>query len=148
EGGLSDVPEIIRKHEVEDVLVAMRGISPEKLRQLVSACEHAHVRFQILPSVQDVMSGRVSLNQIRPVEIEDLLGREPVSLTLSDGNNYVRGRMVMITGAGGSIGSELCRQLLDLEPKGIVMLGHGENSIYEISQELSRTGHGNLIHSV
>ncbi len=148
EGSLSDVPEVIRRHQVEDVLVAMRDISPEQLRELVSACEHAHVRFQILPSVQDVMSGRVSLNQIRPVEIEDLLGREPISLILTDESNYVRGKVVMITGAGGSIGSELCRQLLGLQPKGIVMFGHGENSIYEITQELNRSGHGALIHSV
>jgi len=148
EGGLSELGRVIRRHEVEDVLVAMRDISPEKLREIVAACADANVRFQILPSVQDVMSGRVSLNQIRPVEIEDLLGREPVKLTLSDESNYIRGKVVMITGAGGSIGSELCRQVLQLEPTGIVMYGHGENSIYEITQELRRAGQGDRITSV
>lgn len=148
EGTISDLSHVIQRHEVEDVLVAVRDISPEKLREIVSACADANVRFQILPSVQDVMSGRVSLNQIRPVEIEDLLGREPVKLTLADDANYVRGKTVMITGAGGSIGSELCRQLVGLGPAAIVMYGHGENSIYEITQELSRAGHKNLIHSV
>ncbi len=148
EGGLSDIGRIIRRHQVEDVLVALKGISPEKLREIVSACADANVRFQILPSVHDVMSGRVSLNQIRPVEIEDLLGRDPVKLTLTDESNYVRGKMIMITGAGGSIGSELCRQLLSLEPAGIIMYGHGENSIYEITQELKRGEHADLIHPV
>src|SRR5690606_9991589 len=80
EGGLSDVPEIIRKHEVEDVLVAMRGISPEKLRQLVSACEHAHVRFQILPSVQDVMSGRVSLTRFDLLKLKTCSAANPLAL--------------------------------------------------------------------
>jgi FlaA1/EpsC-like NDP-sugar epimerase len=148
EGGISELSRVIRRHEVEDVLVAMKNISPEKLREIVSACADANVRFQILPSVQDVMSGRVSLNQIRPVEIEDLLGREPVKLELADDANYVRGKTVMITGAGGSIGSELCRQLLQLEPKCIIMFGHGENSIYEITQELRRAGHKDKICSV
>ena len=148
EGGLSSISRTIRKHQVEEVLIAVRDISPERLRAIVSACTDANVRFQILPSVQDVMSGRVSLNQIRPVEIEDLLGRDPVRLTLDNNNNYVRGKMIMITGAGGSIGSELCRQLLTLQPKGIVMFGHGENSIYEITQELKRTVDGELIHPV
>ncbi len=141
EGTVSDLSRVIRRHEAEDVLVAMRNISPEKLREIVSACSDANVRFQILPSVQDVMSGRVSLNEIRPVEIEDLLGRDPVKLSLTDEQNYVRGKTVMITGAGGSIGSELCRQLLQLDPTRILMYGHGENSIYEISQELSRQGY-------
>lgn len=145
EGGLSDIPEVIRRHQVEDVLVAVKHISPEKLREIVAACDDARIRFQMLPSVQDVMSGRVSLNQIRPVEIEDLLGREPVRLSLSDELNYVRGKVVMITGAGGSIGSELCRQLLTLEPERIIMVGHGENSIYEITQEIARTGKGGVV---
>src|SRR5690606_24696084 len=108
----------------------------------------ARVNFQILPRVHDVMSGRVSLNQIRPVEIEDLLGREPVKLTLTDESNYVRGKTIMITGAGGSIGSELCRQLMNLQPAAIVMVGHGENSIYEITQELSREGYADRIHPI
>lgn len=148
EGGISELGRVIRRHEVEDVLVAMRDISPEKLREIISACADANVRFQILPSVQDVMSGRVSLNQIRPVEIEDLLGRDPVKLELADDANYVRGKTVMITGAGGSIGSELCRQLVGLEPQRILMFGHGENSIYEITQELKRSGQADLIQPI
>lgn len=148
EGGFADIPEVIRRHGVEDVLVAVKNISPEKLQQIVAACDDARVRLQILPSVQDVMSGRVSLNQIRPVEIEDLLGRDPVRLTIPDEHNYIRDKVVMITGAGGSIGSELCRQLILLRPRQIIMFGHGENSIYEITQELARDGHGKIVEPI
>ena len=148
EGSLADVPEVIRKYEIEDVLVAVKEITPAQLSNLVSACNTARVRFQILPSVQDVMSGRVSLNQIRPVEIEDLLGRDPIRLSLDDDSNYVKDRVVIITGAGGSIGSELCRQILHLQPRLVVLYGHGENSIYEISQELGRAGHGACVQPV
>lgn len=147
-GALEDIPTVIAKYDVEDVLIAMREISPDRLRDIISMCEHGNVRFQILPSVQDVMSGRVALNQIRPVEIEDLLGRDPIKLILEDDKNYVRNEVIMITGAGGSIGSELCRQLCTLDIKKIVLYGHGENSIYEISQELSRSGYKDKIISV
>ena len=144
-GSLDDIPSVISRFSVEEVLVALRNLSPSRLREIVDMCEDARVRVQILPSVQDVMSGRVSLNQIRPVEIEDLLGREEVTLTLTDERNYIRDETILITGAGGSIGSELCRQLVRLGPKCIVLFGHGENSIYEISQELKRQGAGDVI---
>lgn len=136
-GGLADLPRVIAETGANEVLVTIGGISPALLRKIVTLAEHARVGFRILPHVKDVMAGRVSINQIRPVEIEDLLGRPPVQLELPEERNYVRGRTVLITGAGGSIGSELCRQMLGLGPKRLVLLGHGENSIYEISQELT-----------
>lgn len=136
-GTIADMAAVIHRTRAEEVLIALPNVPPSRLREIVALCENAKVQFRILPSVQDVMTGRVSIKEIRPVEIEDLLGRDPVTLELPDERNYVRDQVVMITGAGGSIGSELCRQLLQFHPQRILLFGHGENSIYDISQELS-----------
>lgn len=136
-GNLTELPRVIADFAAEEVLVAMKAITPTRIREIVDLCQHARVGYRILPHVQDVLTGRVSISQIRPVEIEDLLGRDPIRLELAAERNYVRDQVVIITGAGGSIGSELCRQILSLEPRRLVLFGHGENSIYEIAQELS-----------
>ncbi len=144
-GTLNEIPSLIEQFEADEVLIAIPGIAPAALRDIVTHCEKGRVGFKILPSMQDVLSGRISISRIRPVEIEDLLGREEVTLELPADRNYVRGEVVMVTGAGGSIGSELCRQVLTLEPKLVLLLGHGENSIYEISTELNQTTGGDKI---
>lgn len=135
-GFTTQIHEVIERHDVEDVLIAIPGIAPAKLREIVQQCEHAKVSFKILPSFKDVLTGKFSVSEIRPVEIEDLLGREEVRFELSNDRNYIQGQTILITGAGGSIGSELCRQLLRFGPQRIVLFGHGENSIYEIAAEL------------
>jgi FlaA1/EpsC-like NDP-sugar epimerase len=136
-GKTGDIPAVLSKYDAQEVLIAIPGIKPGKLREIVDLCEHAHVGFKIIPSIKDVFQGRVSINAMRPVEIEDLLGREEVRLELGEERNYLKGETVLVTGAGGSIGSELVRQVLRFEPKRIVLLGHGENSIYEIAAELN-----------
>lgn len=144
-GTSGDIPEVISKYDAQEVLIAIPGIGPKKLRQIVDICEHARVGFKIIPSIKDVFQGRVSINHIRPVEIEDLLGREEVRLELSEERNYIKGETVIVTGAGGSIGSELVRQVLRFDPKKIVLLGRGENSIYELAAELnSKVASGKL----
>ncbi|MBX7246685.1 MAG: polysaccharide biosynthesis protein [Candidatus Sumerlaeaceae bacterium] len=146
-GSTKDLGRIIDEFGAEEVLIALPRVGPEKLNEIVHQCEHARVGFKILPSVQDVLSGRVSVNQIRPVEIEDLLGRDEIELELPADRNYIKDEVILITGAGGSIGSELCRQLLKFGPKQIVLMGKGENSIYEISTELAQAA-GDRIASV
>ena len=147
-GVIEALPEVLKKYNAEEVLIAVPNLPPMRLREIIDLCQNANIQFRILPSVHDVMTGRVSVNQIRPVEIEDLLGREEVTLHLPQDRNYVRDQVIMITGAGGSIGSELCRQLLRLDPERIVLYGHGENSIYEISQELTSPGPDGAARSV
>lgn len=137
-GKLNDIGRIVREYEIDEVLVAIPRIEPARLQELVSQCEHTPVNFKILPTVQDVLEGKVELRQIRPVEIEDLLGRDEIDLELPPDKNYIKDETVLVTGAGGSIGSELCRQILELKPRQLVLVGHGENSLYEISQELLR----------
>jgi len=137
-GTTSDIPKIIEAYGIDEVLVAIPGIKPADLNRIIGQCEHARVGFRILPSVHDILSGRVALERIRAVEIEDLLEREEIELTLPPEKNYIKDEVVLITGAGGSIGSELCRQVLRLQPRRVLLLGHGENSIYEITTELAR----------
>ena len=136
-GTTRDLRDLITRFDADEVIIAIPSIAAARLRELVDLCRDVRVGFKIVPTVTDVLAGRVAVSKIRPVEIEDLLGRDPVRLDLGPGENYVRGETVMVTGAGGSIGSELCRQLLALQPARIVLLGHGENSIYEITTELA-----------
>ncbi|MCX7719143.1 MAG: polysaccharide biosynthesis protein [Candidatus Sumerlaeaceae bacterium] len=147
-GRTDSLAALIARFRADEVLIAIPGIRPARLREIVAQCEHAKVGFKILPSVQDVFAGRVSVSQIRPVEIEDLLGRDEVQLDLPPERNYVAGKTVLITGAGGSIGSELCRQILRLGPARLVLMGKGENSIYELIAELTPQRGGTALEAV
>ena len=144
-GSLKDLPDAIERYRIDDVILAMEDISPLKLRQVISDCKTTLVTFRIVPNVHDLIEGKIEVSQIRRVEIEDLLGREPVRLILPKEKNYIRGERVLVTGAGGSIGSELCRQLATYEPECILFLGRGENSIYEIAAEFDYRFKGNRI---
>lgn len=135
-GELKDIAKVLAREQIGEVVVALDGASPEELRTIVSQCESASAKVNIAPSLTEVMSGRVSVSALRPIEIEDLLAREPVRLEIPPDKNYLKGERVMVTGAGGSIGAELCRQILIYGPETLVLLGKGENSIYEINDEL------------
>jgi FlaA1/EpsC-like NDP-sugar epimerase len=134
-GSLDDIPDAIDRFRIDDVIVAITHMPPKKLSRIIHECKDTPVTFRIAPSMQDVIEGIVEVGNIRKVEIEDLLGREPVQLTLPEERNYIRGETVLVTGAGGSIGSELCRQLALYNPGRLLLLGKGENSIYEIASE-------------
>ena len=133
---LKKLHEVLEQVNAEEILIAQPDVSPKELRDIILECEKARLKFRRIPSVNELMSGRVSVDEIRPVEIEDLLGRPQVELMLEETSNYLRGETVLITGAGGSIGSELCRQILRYDPEQLVLVGRGENSIYEIATEL------------
>jgi len=135
-GGIESLQDAIARYGVEEILIALHEAPPALLRRIVAECEKTRVAFKQLPSLADLMSGKVTVSQMRPVEIEDLLGRPEVELSLSDEQNYLHGESVLVTGAGGSIGSELCRQIRRYGPSRLILLGRGENSIYEIANEL------------
>jgi FlaA1/EpsC-like NDP-sugar epimerase len=135
-GGIESLENAITRYGVEEILIAVHEASPDLLRRIVAECEKTRVAFKQLPSLADLMAGKVTVSQLRPVEIEDLLGRPEVELSLNVGQNYLRGECVLVTGAGGSIGSELCRQIRQYGPSRLILLGRGENSIYEIANEL------------
>lgn len=134
-GTLEKIGKVIEENQIAQVLVALDAATPESLRRVVTACEKAEVKFRIVPSLSAISEGRIETS-LRDVDIEDLLGREPVKLELPVERNYLSGRTILITGAGGSIGSEIARQCARCGAARILLLGKGENSIFEGLHEL------------
>lgn len=137
-GARRDIHEVVRKFNVTQIIIAMPTAPGKAIREIVRECETEGIRTRIIPGIYELLGGTVSVNQLRPVQIEDLLRRAPVETDIAQVDALLRGRRVLVTGAGGSIGSELCRQISRSEPTEIVLLGHGENSIFEIANELRR----------
>ncbi len=139
-GDRTAIPLLVREHHVEQVVIAMPSAAGKAIREIVDICEAVGVRARIIPGMYELLAGRVSLKQIRDVQIEDLLRRAPVEIDAAQVATLVHGKRVLVTGAGGSIGSELCRQIVRLGPAELVLLGHGENSIFDIHNELKVAG--------
>ncbi len=135
-GGRQAIPNLVREHHVEQVIIAMPSASGKTMREIASICEEAGVRARVIPGMYELLDGTVRINQLRDVQIEDLLRREPVRTDIAQVSALLRGRRVLVTGAGGSIGSELCRQIARCSPAQLLLLGHGENSIFDIYNEL------------
>ncbi|HYD54889.1 MAG TPA: nucleoside-diphosphate sugar epimerase/dehydratase [Gemmatimonadaceae bacterium] len=135
-GILKDIPRIVRMYRAEVLVIAMPSAAGATIRQVVRAAAGTGVRTQTMPGISELLSGRVNIAALREVEIQDLLRREPIETDLSQVANLCSNRVVLVTGAGGSIGSELCRQISVLNPSRLVLLGHGENSIFDIQNEL------------
>jgi FlaA1/EpsC-like NDP-sugar epimerase len=141
-GTLDDLPQVVSNYGVSEVLIAIPSASGAVIRRVVQHTRAAEVEHRIIPGMFDVLSGRVSISQLREVDVEDLLRREPVRLELGEIARYIQGKTVLITGAGGSIGSELVRQVARFEPRELLLLGRGENSIYQIERDLQATRPG------
>jgi FlaA1/EpsC-like NDP-sugar epimerase len=139
-GPLHALPQLIEQQGVTDILIAMPRAPGPVVRQVVRAAFDAGVRTQIVPGLFEILSERVSVTSIREVQIDDLLRREVIHTDLAHVQKLAAKRTVLITGGGGSIGSELCRQLAALQPDRLVILGHGENPIFDITEELIRAG--------
>jgi FlaA1/EpsC-like NDP-sugar epimerase len=135
-GSIADIGKVAHELDAAAVVIAMPSAPGSVIRRIVQAAADAGLKTRTLPPLSDVLSGRASPSSLRDVQIEDLLRREPVQTDLAAVRNLGKGRTVLVTGAGGSIGSELCRQLARLEPARLIMLGHGENSIFDIQAEL------------
>ncbi|WP_094603875.1 UDP-N-acetyl-alpha-D-glucosamine C6 dehydratase [Sporomusa silvacetica DSM 10669] len=142
-GNRQDIECIVNKYQVNEIIIAIPSLKGAELRAIVQVCKLTGCKVKTVPGIYELIDGKVTLQQLRDVDLEDLLRREPVNLDLDQIASYIRGKRVLVTGAGGSIGSELCRQLTKLEPSQLILLGKGENSIYEIDREL-REKHGNL----
>ncbi|MHB1295990.1 MAG: polysaccharide biosynthesis protein [Anaerolineae bacterium] len=137
-GPCADIPRLVRELSVQRVIIAMPSADGKTIRALLELCRQAGVEAFTLPGLIDLLSGEVSVERIRRVQIEDLLRRPPVSIDRAGVSAILEGGRVLVTGAGGSIGSELCRQIAACRPSCLVLLGHGENSIYLIGNELRR----------
>ena len=135
-GAIKDIERIVDTMGITKVVIAMPSLPIKKLNEVYDVARKTGAECVILPNIDDVMSGNLHVQQLRNVEIEDLLGREPVHLDQTMIEKQLRGKKILVTGAGGSIGSEICRQVAKFKPKEIVILGHGENSIYQLNMEL------------
>ena len=135
-GTTGEIEQITGQYKITEIIIAMPSAGGSVIREIVHTCKHTGCDVKILPGVYELIDGQVTVQQLRKVKLEDLLGRDSVQLDLTGITGYLGGKVVLITGAGGSIGSELCRQITKMHPKQLLLLGKGENSIYEIHQEL------------
>ena len=135
-GAIKDIERIVDTMGITKVVIAMPSLPIKKLNEVYDVARKTGAECVILPNIDDVMSGNLHVQQLRNVEIEDLLGRDPVHLDQTMIEKQLRGKKILVTGAGGSIGSEICRQVAKFKPKEIIILGHGENSIYQLNMEL------------
>jgi FlaA1/EpsC-like NDP-sugar epimerase len=147
-GGRKRIPELVADHEIDQVVIAMPSAPGTAVREVLEICGRANVRARIVPGMYDILSGLVRVDQIREIQIEDLLRREPVEVDASAVERMLRGCRVLVTGAGGSIGGELCRQIARCEPAALVLVGHGENSVFAIANELRRRWPALLVEQV
>ncbi len=141
-GARADLGNVIATHAPDEVLIAMPSMTPATIRAIMKALESCRVPVKTLPSLRDVIDGRVSITDIRNVALEDLLGRAPIGLDSNRLGHLIAGQSVLITGAGGSIGSELCRQIWALKPRTLVMYERYENALYTVEKQLRDGGAG------
>ena len=137
-GKTSNLREIVQRRNIQVVLIAIPAVNGAKRREIYDILSPLNVKVRILPSMRELAGGKVSVSGLRQVKLEDLLGREPVRIDIEASMNYVNGKRVLITGAGGSIGSEIVRQVIHNNPAEVFVLGHGEQSIYLLTEELSK----------
>ncbi len=135
-GTREHIVRICREHQVGEIVIAIPSAARQDIRDIVERCQETDAKTKILPGVYDLIEGNVSVSPIREVEVEDLLGREPVRVDLEGMSQYLTDQVVLVTGAGGSIGSELCRQIVRFSPQLILLLDACENNVYEIDMEL------------
>ncbi|NHN34319.1 polysaccharide biosynthesis protein [Paenibacillus agricola] len=135
-GGRERIEEVVRELNISNIIIAIPSLNKRELTEIMKECSKTTAKTQIVPMLEDLLSGKVSVSEFRNIQVEDLLGREPVELDSEAISLYLKGNTILVTGAGGSIGSEICRQVTNFNPARMILLGHGENSIYNIEMEL------------
>jgi len=138
-GGKEVIQEAVKQLNIDYIIIAIPSLKTNELKEIYSECAKTEAKTQSMPKIEDIMLGKVSVNQFKDVKVEDLLGREPVELDHEGILETIGGKIILVTGAGGSIGSEICRQICKFNPSKIILLGHGENSIYTIDMELRQS---------
>lgn len=136
-GGTNRLRALVRKHGIEEVIFAIPSGDKDLMRRVIANCERAKARFKTLPGITAIIDGKVSISQIKDVEIEDLLGRDPVVLDQTAIHNYLTDKRVLVTGAAGSIGGEICRQVAQFKPSKLVLFDHAETPLFYIEKELA-----------
>jgi len=136
-GPLDDIPKLVESYKIQEVIIAMPAVPGSVIRRVVEYCEDCGTTVKTLPGIYELISGEVSVSRLREIQIGDLLRRQPVSVGSTRVNNLLAGKRVLVTGAGGSIGSELCEQIVLCNPVKLIVFGHGENSLYQLPKKLS-----------
>lgn len=137
-GGRDKIPEYVEKYAIDEIIIAIPSASRAVLKPLLEICKETGCRLRILPGMYQIINGDVNVSKLREVQIEDLLGRDPIEVNVDEIISYVSNKTILVTGGGGSIGSELCRQIAQHDPKRLIILDIYENSIYEVQQELKQ----------
>lgn len=140
-GGCEDIPALVESYQIDEILIACPSASGAQIRRIFNYCSSTLAKVKTLPSLNALVHGQPMTTNLREIQIDDLLRREPVRTNLSEITAYLGGERILITGGGGSIGSELARQIAGMSPACIILVGKGENSIYEIEQELLTVSH-------
>lgn len=135
-GARGKIPEAVADRDVNLIVIAMPSVDAAVIREIVSICKTTPAELKILPGMYQIINGNVSINHLRPVQLEDLLHRPPVKVNMEEIAGYLSGETVLVTGAGGSIGSELCRQVANVKPAKIILMDHSENGIHNMALEL------------
>lgn len=144
-GTTEAIEKLVNVYEVNQITIAIPSLSSKDLSRIVEYCSESNVKVNQMPSVEDIVQGTFEVNEFKKIDVTDLLGREEVKLDMKKIATQVSGQTVLVSGAGGSIGSEICRQIIRFSPKCILLLGHGENSIYLIHKELKPIAEKNMI---
>ncbi len=147
-GNINELPQIVKANKIDEIVIAIPSASGDTIRHIDSQCHQTGAKVRIMPGIYEMVTDEVEMGQMREIRLEDLLRRDPIHLDFAKITNYIAGKTVLITGAGGSIGSEISRQISRVGAKEIILLGRGENSIYEIHQELKRKFPEQTYHTV
>ena len=137
----SNLSSVVNMKGVREVIIAIQNISGKKIREITEQCQSIGVSCKTVPGVGGILRGSISISHVRPVSVEDLLKREPVQLDLEMIEHFISGKRIMVTGAGGSIGAELCRQIMGFEPSKLILFERSENDLYEIEVDLREQFH-------
>lgn len=137
-GTTDDIEQIAKNLEIDEIIFSIAKIKRRRKREIMQICNNTKCKIKTIPGIYELIDGRVSIKKIRDVEIEDLLGRESVQIRDKEVLRFIKGKKVLVTGAGGSIGSELCRQISSLNPRELILVDIYENNVYELQQELIR----------
>ncbi|MEZ4656444.1 MAG: nucleoside-diphosphate sugar epimerase/dehydratase [Caldilineaceae bacterium] len=143
-GGVADVERVVQEYGIQEIIVALPSVPFGRRQEIVDLCKASGVTTRSLPGIYELLAGHQTVSRLPQIDVNQLLGRDPIQTDTSEVATMIEGAVVLVTGAGGSIGSELCRQIASFEPAEIILLGHGENSIFEIGLDL-RLAFPNLV---
>lgn len=136
EGGREDIPKLVEKYDIDEIFIALPSAKTKNRRDIINICQETPAKVKILPAIYQLVNGEVSVSKLREVQVEDLLGRDQIQYNVDEVAAYIKDKVVLVTGGGGSIGSELCRQIIKQDPKMLVVFDIYENTTYDLQQEL------------